>query len=209
MVSASRKPPSRGSIRSSTSAAAAATSLRFFGGLNVRGYRLVNVALHVMCAMLLFLILKRHLSNNVAFATALIWMVHPLVTEPADYVSQRTELMMAAFLLAPVYAAQRGRLVLSIVCCALGMACKETMVVAPLVALLYDRTFTFESFRDALRRRGWSYAALCATWLALVSTQRRIPVRPDAVAVRARSMAAARARASQPRRGAEAGQPSR
>jgi hypothetical protein len=48
------------------------------------------------------------------------------------------------------------------------MACKETMVVAPIVVLLYDRTFAFGSFREALRRRGRYYAALCATWLLLV-----------------------------------------
>ena len=58
---------------------------------------------------------------------------------------------------------------LSVICCALGMACKETMVVAPAVVLLYDRTFAFGSFREALQRRGWYYAALGATWLVLVA----------------------------------------
>ena len=55
------------------------------------------------------------------------------------------------------------------ICCALGMACKETMVVAPIIVLLYDRTFTFGSFREAFRQRGGYYAALCATWLVLVA----------------------------------------
>jgi len=49
------------------------------------------------------------------------------------------------------------------------MACKETMVVAPAVVLLYDRTFAFGSFREGLQRRGWYYAALGATWLVLVA----------------------------------------
>ena len=49
------------------------------------------------------------------------------------------------------------------------MACKETMVVAPVVVMLYDRTFTFGSFRDAFRERRGYYAALCATWLVLVA----------------------------------------
>lgn len=48
------------------------------------------------------------------------------------------------------------------------MACKETMVVAPLVVVLYDRTFAFASLREAFRRRGRYYAALCSTWLVLV-----------------------------------------
>jgi Flp pilus assembly protein TadD len=49
------------------------------------------------------------------------------------------------------------------------MACKETMVVAPIVVLLYDRTFAFGSLREAVRRRGRYYAALCATWLVLAA----------------------------------------
>ena len=159
-------------------------------GLNVRGYRLVNISIHIINALLLFGILNNlarrkgapyavDLTANLAFAAALIWMVHPLVTEPVDYVSQRTELMMAMFFLLTLYtggsavARRRGddgtRPALSVICCALGMACKETMVVAPAVVLLYDRTFAFGSFREALQRRGWYYAALCATWLVLVA----------------------------------------
>jgi protein O-mannosyl-transferase len=155
------------------------------GELNVRGYRLVNIAIHVLNALLLFALATRTLrirgvakAPELAFAIALIWMVHPLVTEPVDYVSQRTELMMGTFFLATVYfggsavARHRSdggtRPTVSVICCALGMACKETMVVAPIVVLLYDRTFAFGSFREALRRRGRYYAALCATWLVLV-----------------------------------------
>jgi len=158
------------------------------GGLDPRGYRLVNIAIHVVNALLLFAVAARTLrvsgvanSRDVAFAIALIWMVHPLVTEPVDYVSQRTELMMAAFFLATLYfgsggsafagrRSERGtRPTLAVMCCALGMACKETMVVAPIIVLLYDRTFTFGSFREAFRQRGGYYAALCATWLVLVA----------------------------------------
>jgi len=182
------------------------------GGLNVRGYRLVNISIHVINALLLFgvvgqtftarqinLASRKAAPYTFAFAAALIWMVHPLVTEPVDYISQRTELMMATFFLGTLYFAQRARggsertrpavagrrssdgtrpplpkdssawLGASVACCALGMACKETIVVAPVVVLLYDRTFTFGSFREALRGRGWYYAALCATWLVLVA----------------------------------------
>ncbi len=41
---------------------------------------------------------------------------------------------------------------LKIAACAAGMACKEVMVAAPLVVLLYDRTFLAGSFRAAWRR---------------------------------------------------------
>jgi Tfp pilus assembly protein PilF len=55
----------------------------------------------------------------------------------------------------------------SIFCCALGMATKEVMVTAPLMVLLYDRTFLAGTFREAWRRRGGCYLGLFGTWLLL------------------------------------------
>ena len=55
----------------------------------------------------------------------------------------------------------------SLVTCLLGMATKEVMATAPLVVLLYDRTFVAGAFRDALRARWKFYASLAATWLLL------------------------------------------
>jgi protein O-mannosyl-transferase len=59
--------------------------------------------------------------------------------------------------------------VLSVGACLLGMGTKEVMATAPLVVLLYDRTFAAGSFRGALRLRGRYYAALGATWLLLAA----------------------------------------
>jgi tetratricopeptide (TPR) repeat protein len=56
----------------------------------------------------------------------------------------------------------------SVGACLLGMATKEVMVSAPLIMLLYDRTFIAGSFREAWRRRAGLYAALAATWLVLI-----------------------------------------
>jgi tetratricopeptide (TPR) repeat protein len=52
--------------------------------------------------------------------------------------------------------------------CAAGMATKEVMVTAPLIVLLYDRTFLAGSFAGALRKRWRLYAALAACWGLLV-----------------------------------------
>jgi len=52
----------------------------------------------------------------------------------------------------------------AVLACLLGMATKEVMVTAPLVVLLYDRTFLAGSFADALRQRWKLYAGLAATW---------------------------------------------
>ena len=71
----------------------------------------------------------------------------------------------------------------SVLACLLGMACKEVMVSAPLVVLLYDRTFCAGSFREAWRRRYVLYLALAGTWLLLgwlVVSTGRLSVAADA-----------------------------
>jgi tetratricopeptide (TPR) repeat protein len=52
----------------------------------------------------------------------------------------------------------------AVLACLLGMATKEIMATAPLIVLLYDRTFLSGSFREALRRRWGLYEGLAATW---------------------------------------------
>jgi len=55
----------------------------------------------------------------------------------------------------------------SILACLLGMASKEVMVSAPLIVLLYDRTFVAGTFQEAWRRRWQFYSGLASTWLLL------------------------------------------
>jgi tetratricopeptide (TPR) repeat protein len=88
---------------------------------------------------------------------------------------QRAESLVGLFYLLTLYCFLRGAdssraawwFAASVVACLLGMASKEVMVSAPLMLLLYDRTFLAGSFREAWRRRwGW-YLALAGTWLLL------------------------------------------
>jgi len=132
-----------------------------------------------------------------AFAVALIWTVHPLQTESVTYIIQRAESLMGLFYLLTLYCAIRGmdvdeasRLVpprtgrdassifkafqpngwavCSIAACFFGMATKEVMVSAPVIVLLYDRTFFTGSFRAAWRLRSKYYVGLALTWILLV-----------------------------------------
>jgi tetratricopeptide (TPR) repeat protein len=159
------------------------------GGLAVRGYHLVNIAIHILGALLLFGVVRRTLdspplhprfsatSTAVALAVAILWMLHPLNTEAVDYLTQRTELMMGLFFFLTLYANSRTDdsprrpwwRAIAVGACAAGMACKETMVTAPLLIVLYDVTFRGESIRTAFRKRGGFYAALAATWGLLVA----------------------------------------
>ena len=160
-------------------------------GLDPRGWRALNVALHAACALLLFGLVRRSLervsepaglagsARGLAFASALLWTVHPLVTESVAYVTQRTELLVALALLGSHYAAVRGFereraaespvawFALALAAVWLGVGAKETIVAAPPLLLLYDRAFASGSFAQALRRHRALHLGAFASWLAL------------------------------------------
>ncbi len=158
------------------------------GGLDVRGYHAVNIAIHVCCALLLYGIVRRTLSppcsvpsclspDAIGFLSALLWLVHPLQTECVTYVTQRTESIMALFFLLTVYAAIRADgsprrgwwSTAAIAACALGMASKESMVTAPLLVILYDWAYRKEPWSAVFRRRRGLYTGLLATWVILLA----------------------------------------
>jgi protein O-mannosyl-transferase len=157
------------------------------GGLHVAGYHLVNIVLHVLCGLLLFGLVKRTLAlpaladrwagraPTVAFTSAALWTLHPLNTEAVNYLTERTELMMALCYLLTLYAGCRAWraahawrwYAVALVACVAGMACKETMVTAPVAVVLYDRVFLFASWRDAWRARWRWYVGLASSWALL------------------------------------------
>jgi tetratricopeptide (TPR) repeat protein len=148
------------------------------GGVDVVGYHLVNVAIHLLAALALYGVVRRTLelvprfadaSTALAFGVAAVWIVHPLQTESVTYVCQRAESLAGLFLLLTVYCAMREWTVAAVAACALGMATKETMVVAPVLVLLHDRTFVAGSFREAWRRRRGLYVGLATTWIVLAA----------------------------------------
>ena len=47
------------------------------------------------------------------------------------------------------------------------MGSKESMLVAPILALAYDRLFLTPSWKELIRRRGWFYLALAAAQAAV------------------------------------------
>ena len=146
-------------------------------GTNPWSYHVTNTAIHALAALALFGLLRRtltasstfnvHLSTTLSFSAALLWAVHPLQTESVTYIVQRTESLMGLLLLATLYFFRRGWLTASFFACLLGMATKEVMVVAPLLVVLYDRTFVSGSFRAGWQRHRAFYGALAATWLLL------------------------------------------
>ncbi len=151
------------------------------GGLDPRGYHAANLAFHLAAVLLLFGIARRGFASaglpdpeTAGFSVALVWAVHPLLTESVTCVVQRTELLSGLFYLLTLYAFIRAvaenRTIwyaASIAACALGMASKEVMVGAPLIVLLYDRAFLGGGFAAAWRQRRRYYLGLGATWIVL------------------------------------------
>ena len=156
-------------------------------GLNPLGYHIFNIILHVLSALLLFGIVRRTIlldffqnqfqvaSASLALAAALLWAVHPLQTESVAYTTQRTELMVGLFYLATLYTSLRywsassslsrkSWLALATLACLGGMASKEVMVTAPLIVLLFERTFLAGSFRRAWQNSWPLYIALALGW---------------------------------------------
>ncbi len=124
---------------------------------------------------------QRH-TALVAFAAAALWALHPLQTESVVCIAQRTELLCGFLYLAMLWAfaraveppaasapASRRWLAVSGAACLAGMAAKEVMVTAPLLVLLYDRTFVAGTFAAAWRARRAYYLALASTWLVLAA----------------------------------------
>lgn len=153
-------------------------------GLQTWSYHVVNIGLHAAAAVVLFGLLRRTLAavprfggaaDPLAAAAALLWAVHPIQTQAVSYIIQRGESMTGLFYLLTLYTAARGMgsgrpapwYVAAGAACAAGMATKEVMATAPLMVLLYDRTFAAGSLRGALRRRWALYAGLAASWLLL------------------------------------------
>lgn len=158
-------------------------------GYDVWSYHAFNLAVHLLSGLTLFGILRRTFLRAplaerfgekawpLALALAVLWVVHPLQTEAVTYMIQRAESLMGLFFLLTLYAFARGVdsprsrrwQVAAVAACLLGVATKEIAALAPVLVLLYDRTFVSGSFGAAWRRhRSW-HLALFATWIPLLA----------------------------------------
>ena len=169
------------------------------GGLDVWGYHGMNLWFHLLATLTLWGVLGRTLrqpvipvffrncSGSLAGCVTLLWAVHPLLTESVVCIAQRNEIIGSLFYLLTLYGFIRsteeretagldpeGASVrlwqgVAIASCMLGMASKEIVATAPLMVLLYDRTFVAGSFATAWRQRRRFYLGLAATWLLLAA----------------------------------------
>jgi len=154
----------------------------YLHGYNVQGYHLVNVCIHLLTGLLLYLLLVATMQTPafcnldkrvgderlpyewLAFLAALLWLVHPLQTQSVSYVVQRMNSMAAMFYLASMlcyvrarlHGARVGKLVLSaasVGCGLLALGCKETSATLPVFVFLYEWYFMQDLDMGWLKRR--------------------------------------------------------
>jgi protein O-mannosyl-transferase len=158
-------------------------------GYAVFGYHVVNLLIHFIAGLTLFGIIRRTFQQKItstrygadAFGLALVasalWTLHPLQTAAVTYIVQRGESLTGLFYLTTLYAFIRARgskhprlwFAGSILSCLAGMGTKEVMVSAPIMVLLYDRTFIAGTLSKALRQNWRYYTVLASTWLLLAA----------------------------------------
>jgi tetratricopeptide (TPR) repeat protein len=130
-----------------------------FGGLDTTGYHAVNLALHIVNAILLYfliLLTGKHLGYKdedarlASVVSALLFTLHPLQTEGVTYITSRSMLFSATFYLlgtmlflkAVTSESKRGLYIAGLfVASLLGMGSRENFATFPIMLMLYDLLF--------------------------------------------------------------------
>jgi len=127
-------------------------------GIAPLGYHLVSNGLHILNAILIFLILFKVFRNKfVAFWSSLLWLVHPLQTEAVTYISGRGDPLNVFFMLLILYLwindfASRlstdinNRLaksvwLMSLILLALALLSRETAIIFPFLFMVFYIAF--------------------------------------------------------------------
>ena len=142
---------------------------RHFGQLNVFGYHLVNILIHILTACLLYstvrclyrspVLLVRNSKgvHFIALLAAVLWAVNPVQTQAVTYIVQRMASLACLFFLLSLYLYIRGRLSrerrrsrVFFAACALsfilGLGTKENAILLPAALFLTEALF-FQDLR--------------------------------------------------------------
>lgn len=127
------------------------------GAYQVEGYHLVNILLHLGTAYLLFVVLfVLGAPQKIALAGALLFAVHPLTSEPVNYISSRSESLVALFMLASFLFYVRSQRVVSLpalLCFGAALMSKEIAVVLVALLLLYETVWRRSQWAHFWRRQ--------------------------------------------------------
>lgn len=134
-----------------------------WGGYDVWGYHLVNIFLHLSTAIAVYgLVRVLGKGPRPALWGALFFALHPLGSEPVNYISSRSESLCAVFYMASLVAyiqwRQRGGqwAAISLVAFAAALLAKSVAAVLPAALLMYE---IYSTRRFNLRRTAYVVGA--------------------------------------------------
>ncbi len=152
------------------------------------GFHLTNVLLHALVVLLLFFFVRRacadararigetteprSIDDWIASGAAVLFAVHPLMSEAVAYISGRSELLCGVFFLSTLLIARAAMERGAVLWLAAGLTAllallsKEVALALPLVLLAYD-WLVYPGDHDARRRRTLFIFAPCLILLAL------------------------------------------
>ena len=160
----------------------------FFHGHEVYGYRLLNMAIHMLNGLLLFFFLVNTFKLPVlqgkikqpfwvAYLATLIWVVHPLQTQSVTYIMQRMNSLATLFYMLAFLCYLKARLstnktrwlcaVASFTSGLLALGSKEIAVTLPFFILLYEWMF-FQDMDFPWLRRNIIVLAAAGFFLAVM-----------------------------------------
>jgi Tfp pilus assembly protein PilF len=138
---------------------------RAFAGPGPWSFRLVNLGLHVGCALLVGRLARQWgLTRWAAAAAAVGFLIHPAHVEPANYISCRSDLLSGCLMLASLVLATRQRPVAAVMAMAAALLAKEVAIVLP--ALLWLAQGVAPSHRAGATAVGVVPGALAPVGLA-------------------------------------------
>ncbi len=143
-----------------------------WSGYEPFSYHLINWALHALCALLVWgILLGAQRPPCLALLGGLLFALHPLCSEPVNYISSRSELLAATGALAALWLYMRDRevgaywsLVLSLLCFTAGLFAKSVAIVAPVWLVAWD----VQRGRGVRWLRYLPYGMVALGYLALV-----------------------------------------
>ncbi|MEZ6142808.1 MAG: tetratricopeptide repeat protein [Zavarzinella sp.] len=174
------------------------------GKNNPVSFHITNILIHLAATLVLYGLIRRTLllprfenryftrATYLAFASALLWMLHPIQTQSVTYLVQRCESMAGLFYMFVLYALVRSAdhdqplppearsrffrsphtrwghwkwYLLAGVSMILGYSSKEILATAMIAVVLFDRIFIAPSWKEVSRR--WPfYLWVGGIWLA-------------------------------------------
>jgi Flp pilus assembly protein TadD len=158
-------------------------------GLDVAGYRIVNIIIHAVNGLLLFAFLLHTLQLSsvdqarshprlVALFGALIWVLNPLDVQSVTYIVQRLNSLAVLFFLLAFMAYLKAResscrtraalWLLAALSWLLSLGCKQITITLPLVVLLYE-WFFYRDMEWAWLRRQWKTGVVLLIILLLLT----------------------------------------